>query len=153
MKIYHLYRQQSLNVSKEDAWEFLSSPYHLNEVTPDFFNVKITSKVPKSIYAGLMISYQMQAVFGVPMAWLSEVSQCVELKRFIYQQRVGPFKFLSHEVRLTESESGIVLEDILFYAMPFGKFGEIIHWALIGDKLKQIFDTRHDVLEIKWGHK
>ncbi|MDO9161265.1 MAG: SRPBCC family protein [Methylococcaceae bacterium] len=152
MKIYQLYRQQQLNVTSARAWEFLSSPYHLNAVTPDFFNVEITSPVPESIYAGLMISYRMKAVFGIPMAWLSEVSHCQVPQRFIYQQRVGPFKFLSHEVRLTDTESGVVLEDILFYAMPLGWFGQLTHALLIGDKLKRIFDVRRDYLQAKWGN-
>jgi len=151
MKIYQLYRQQPLNVTPEQAWEFLSSPYHLNEVTPDFFNVEIISQVPNSIYAGLMISYRMRAVFGIPMAWLSEVSHCQIPQRFIYEQRIGPFKFLSHEVRLTETDGGVILEDILFYAMPLGWFGELTHTLLIGSKLQRIFDTRRDYLQDKWG--
>jgi len=151
MKIYQLYRQQALNVTRQEAWEFLSSPYHLNEVTPDFFNVEITSQVPSGIYGGLMISYQMKAVFGIPMAWLSEVSHCQMPQRFIYQQRVGPFKFLSHEVRLTETASGVILEDILFYAMPLGWFGQLTHMLLIGNKMQQIFDVRRDYLQAKWG--
>jgi len=151
MKIYQLYRRQPLKITREEAWEFLSSPYHLNEVTPDFFNVEIISPVPDSIYAGLMISYRMKAVFGIPMAWLSEVSHCDVPQRFIYQQRVGPFKFLSHEVRLTEAEGSVVLEDILFYAMPLSWLGQLTHSLLIGDKLKRIFDVRRDYLHSKWG--
>jgi len=151
MKIYQLYRRQPLKITREEAWEFLSSPYHLNEVTPDFFNVEIISPVPDSIYAGLMISYRMKAVFGIPMAWLSEVSHCDVPQRFIYQQRVGPFKFLSHEVRLTETEGSVVLEDILFYAMPLSWLGQLTHSLLIGDKLKRIFDVRRDYLHSKWG--
>jgi len=100
-----------------------------------------------------MISYQMKAVFGIPMAWLSEISHCQEPKRFVYEQRIGPFKFWSHEVCLTEQANGIVVEDIVFYAMPMGYLGSLLNAVLIGDKLKQIFDTRQDYLESKWGFK
>jgi len=153
MKIHQLYRRQQLNLSNKEAWDFFSSPYHLNDITPDFFNVEIMSKVPANIYAGLMISYQMKAVFGIPMAWLSEISHCQEPKRFVYEQRIGPFKFWSHEVCLTEQANGIVVEDIVFYAMPMGYLGSLLNAVLIGDKLKQIFDTRQDYLESKWGFK
>lgn len=135
------------------AWEFFSSPYNLNDITPDFFQVEITSRVPDTIYAGLMISYRMKAVFDIPMTWLSEVCHCEEPKRFVYQQRVGPFKFWSHEVCLTEIDGGIVLEDIMFYAMPFGWFGELLHQQLILNKLGQIFDTRRDYLQSQWNLK
>jgi ligand-binding SRPBCC domain-containing protein len=151
MKIYQLYRQQTLTMSVQDAWSFFSSPYHLNDITPDFFHVTITSKVPEKIYAGLMISYQMKAVFGIPMNWLSEVSHCDEPKRFVYEQRIGPFKFWSHEVCLTEQQNGILLEDIMFYAMPLGWLGQLVNRVLIADKLERIFDTRHAYLQSKFG--
>ncbi|WP_394752739.1 hypothetical protein [Crenothrix sp.] len=151
MKIYQLYRQQQLSLNIEQAWAFFSSPYYLNQITPDFFNVDITSPVPDDIYAGLMISYRMKAVFGIPMEWLSEVSHCEKPKRFIYQQRVGPFKFWSHEVVLTQNNAGILLEDIVFYTMPFAWLGQLLHAMLIGKKLKLIFDSRHDYLQAKWG--
>jgi ligand-binding SRPBCC domain-containing protein len=151
MKIYQLYRRQILNLSQQEAWDFFSSPYYLNEITPDFFNVEIVSKVPAKIYAGLMISYRMKAVWGLPMGWLSEISQCEEPHRFVYQQGVGPFKFWSHEVCLTQQEQSIIMEDIVFYAMPWGWLGQCLHGLLIGGKLQQIFDTRQEYLQAKWG--
>jgi ligand-binding SRPBCC domain-containing protein len=147
MKIYHLYRRQHLNLTTQEAWNFFSSPYNLNDITPEFFHVTITSKVPEKIYAGLMISYRMKAVFGIPMTWLSEVSQCDEPKRFVYEQRIGPFKFWSHEVCLTEEQNGVVLEDIMFYAMPMGWLGQFINSVLIAGKLERIFDNRRDYLD------
>jgi ligand-binding SRPBCC domain-containing protein len=151
MKIYPLYRRQALALPIKTAWHFFSSPYHLNEITPDFFNVTVTSKVPDRIYSGLMVSYSMKAVFGIPMAWLSEVSHCDEPRRFVYEQRIGPFKFWSHEVCLTEHDDAIVLEDIIFYAMPLGWLGRAINKFIIADKLDQIFAVRHDYLESRWG--
>ena len=150
MKIYRLYRQQILALPINEAWRFFSSPYHLNDITPDFFNIRVLSPVPDNIYAGLMIHYSMKAVFGIPMAWRSEISHCVVPRRFVYEQRIGPFKFWSHEVRLTEQDGGIVLEDIVFYAMPFGWLGQILNWVLIANKLDKIFAVRRDYLAARW---
>ena len=151
MKVYHLHYQQELQLSPEEAWDFFSSPYSLNEITPDFFHVEITSPVPPKIYAGLMIRYRMKAVFGIPMARLSEVSHCDEPKRFVYQQAVGPFNFWSHEVSLTQTERGVIVEDIVFYAMPLGWLGPLFNAWLIGNKLRQIFETRRRRLDERWG--
>jgi ligand-binding SRPBCC domain-containing protein len=151
MKIYPLYRRQALALTVQEAWDFFSSPYNLNEITPDFFNVTVTSKVPERIYGGLMISYDMKAVFGISMAWLSEISHCDEPKRFVYEQRIGPFKFWSHEVCLTEQDGGIVMEDIVFYAMPLGFIGQFINKILIAGKLEQIFTVRQHYLAARWG--
>jgi hypothetical protein len=56
-------------------------------------------------------------------------------------------------VCLTETQNGIVLEDIMFYAMPIGWLGQLINTILITNKLERIFDTRGDYLESKWGLK
>lgn len=151
MNIYQLYRRQTLAISVREAWTFFSSPYNLNDITPDFFNVTVTSKVPEHIYSGLMISYEMKAIYGISMAWLSEISHCDEPKRFVYEQRIGPFKFWSHEVCLTEQDGGIVMEDIVFYAMPLGFIGQLFNKFLIAGKLEQIFSVRRDCLAARWG--
>jgi ligand-binding SRPBCC domain-containing protein len=151
MKIYQFYRSQLLNMKLDEAWDFFSSPFNLNEITPDFFHVTITSKVPARIYSGLMIRYKLVAVFGIPMDWLSEVSHCDEPRRFVYEQRIGPFKFLSHEIALTSSEQGILMEDIIFYVMPLGWFGRLVNHLLIARRLDRIFDARQAYLHKRWG--
>ncbi len=150
MKIYRIHRRQKLALPIQQAWTFFSSPHNLNAITPDFFHVTVTSKVPERIYSGLMISYVMTAVAGIPMAWLSEISHCDEPKRFVYEQRIGPFKFWSHEVCLTSLDNGVVLEDIVFYVMPFGWFGRLLNKFLIANKLDRIFKVRHDYLKARW---
>jgi len=151
MKIHQLYYKQSLSLSQTEAWSFFTSPHHLNTITPDFFSITPTSNVPDKIYSGLLISYRMKAVFAIPMSWLSEISHCDAPHYFVYQQQVGPFKFWSHEVRLTETKNGTLVEDIVFYTMPFGWLGEIFHHYLIADKLKNIFEKRSDYLKKRWG--
>lgn len=151
MKIYRLNYKQSLKLSKDEAWQFFTSPFHLNTITPDFFTITPTSDVPEQIYSGLLISYDMKAVFGFPMSWLSEISHCDDSNYFVYEQRVGPFKFWSHEVRLTEIDRAVVVEDIVFYCMPFGVMGRFFHKFLIADKLAAIFATRKDYLDKRWG--
>ncbi len=151
MSIYRLYKRQTLDLSLDEAWRFFSSPYHLNDITPKFFNVNITSPVCEDIYGGLLISYSMKAVFGIPMTWVSEISQCDKPRRFVYQQAVGPFKFWSHEVALSQENNLVILEDIVFYAMPLGWLGQLINKFLIAKKLEQIFSTRYDYLEARWG--
>jgi ligand-binding SRPBCC domain-containing protein len=151
MIINQLYRRQKLSISIDEAWSFFSSPFYLNQITPEFFQVKVTSKVPEQIYGGLLISYRMTAVFGIPMAWLSEISHCDQPKRFVYQQRIGPFRFWSHEVCFTEFDGGVTVEDIVFYVMPLRWLGNLLNRLLIRSRLEKIFNTRRDWLQNRWG--
>ncbi len=150
MKVHHIYRQQLLSMDLKQAWDFFSSPYYLNRITPEFFHVRIDSPVPDKIYGGLLICYRMKAVFGIPMTWVSEISHCEEPHRFVYRQMAGPFKFWSHEVCLKEHTDGITVDDIVYYAIPFGWLGNLVKKYFIGPRLDEIFDYRAEYLENQW---
>jgi ligand-binding SRPBCC domain-containing protein len=151
MKIYRLHFSQHLALDSQQAWDFFSSANYLNAITPDFFNVQITSPVPEKIYGGLLICYQMKVLYGFPMTWVSEVTQCDEPQRFVYQQLEGPFRFFSHEVCITQLEDGVMIEDIVYYAMPLCFLGNLFHRLLIGKRLQHIFTHRAEILRQKWG--
>lgn len=151
MRVHRIYRRQHLQIDLQQAWDFFTSPHFLNSITPNFFRIDIRSPVPDKIYGGLLICYRLKAVFGFPMTWISEISHCDEPHRFVYRQLHGPFKFWSHEVCLIADESGIVVEDIVFYGMPFGLLGELFHSLFIGARLQRIFSYRAQYLQAKWG--
>lgn len=151
MTVHHIYRRQQLAMTRQQAWDFFSSPTFLNDITPDFFYLRIESEVPEKIYPGLLICYRMRAVFALPMTWVSDISHCDEPNRFVYRQLLGPFKFWSHEVCISDCKNGILLEDIVYYAMPFGLLGELFHKLLISSRLQQIFTHRARCLQKKWG--
>jgi len=43
LKIYQINTKQNLPISVKEAWEFLSSPNNLAEITPKYMNFKILS--------------------------------------------------------------------------------------------------------------
>jgi ligand-binding SRPBCC domain-containing protein len=48
MAFYQLYREQKINASLEEMWDFISSPGRLKEITTDYMRFDITSKhIPK----------------------------------------------------------------------------------------------------------
>lgn len=153
MRVGHLHYKTMLCGDVRQAWEFFSSPGYLNAITPDFFHVTITSRLPEKIYAGLLICYRMKVVFGIPMLWVSEITQCDAPHRFVYQQRIGPFRFFSHEVCLTEKGDMFEIQDIVYYIMPFWFIGRLADRFFIGKRLQHIFEYRADKLEQIWGKK
>lgn len=150
MKIHRLYRRQFLPISLEEAWPFFSTPHNLERITPPFLNFKITSAVPDEIYSGLIITYRIAAVAGIPMTWVTEIKHVEPLRRFVDEQRIGPFRFWHHEHSFRAVENGIEMEDTVHYAMPWGWFGELVHAAFIRARLKAIFDFRREYLEKLW---
>ncbi len=150
MSIHLLTRKQFIPISLEQAWPFFSTPRNLEAITPGFLNFRITSAVAEEIYSGLIITYQISAVAGVPMTWVTEIKHVVPLHRFVDEQRIGPFRFWFHEHRFEAVPGGIEMTDIVHYVMPWSWLGELVHAVFIRRRLNAIFDFRHDYIANLW---
>lgn len=84
------------------------------------------------------------------MTWVTEIKHVVPLRQFVDEQRLGPFRFWFHEHRFTPVEGGIVMDDLVTYAMPMGVLGEIAHRLLIKRRLETIFDFRRTTITGLW---
>lgn len=146
MKIYSLRHKQTLPITLEEAWPFFSTPRNLEQITPAFLNFHITSPVPDEIYSGLIVSYRIAAVAGIPMTWVTEIKHVERLRQFVDEQRIGPFRFWHHLHRFRAVEGGIEMEDIVHYVMPWGWLGQIVHAVFIRARLRAIFDFRREYL-------
>ena len=147
MKIYTLTRKQVLPITLEQAWPFFSTPKNLEQITPAFLNFHITSAVPEEIYPGLIITYRIAAVAGIPMTWVTEIKHVVRLRQFVDEQRLGPYRFWHHLHRFREVEGGVEMEDIVHYVMPWGFLGRLVHAGFIQSRLNRICDFRREYLQ------
>ncbi|BBA32487.1 uncharacterized protein sS8_0522 [Methylocaldum marinum] len=150
MKVYRLNRRQQLPIGLREAWPFFSTPNNLQSITPHFLKFRITSNVPDEIHSGLIITYRIAAVAGIPMTWVTEIKHVEPPFRFVDEQRIGPFRFWYHEHRFRETEGGIEMEDTVHYVMPLGWVGRFVHAVFIRARLEAIFDFRRDYLDRLW---
>ena len=148
MGIYKFEREQMINASLDDVWEFISSPANLAKITPPGMGFEITSgDLPKTMYEGMMVSYKVRPIAGIAMNWLTEITKVKEKEFFIDEQRKGPYRLWHHEHHLIQKEDGILMKDIITYIPPFGIVGDLSNSLFIRNKLKSIFDFRREVLE------
>lgn len=154
MKIHQLEVNQKLPISLEEAWAFFSTPKNLDLLTPDDMSFKIISGAEQKAYAGQIITYKIKPMLNIAMNWVTEITQCVEGKYFIDEQRFGPYRFWHHQHHFHETKDGVKMKDILHYALPFGILGELmgnmfIHQKVLGifsyreKKLQELFKTRY----------
>ena len=154
MNIHRLSRAQQLPIDPETAWRYFWTPSNLQQMTPEFLHFHITSEVPPTIYPGLIISYRIAAVAGIPMTWVTEIKHVVGpadtadgVSQFVDEQRLGPFRLWHHLHRFTPTAEGVQMEDIVHYVMPWGWLGELIHRLFIERRLRRIFEFRGDYLD------
>jgi ligand-binding SRPBCC domain-containing protein len=152
MGFYQFSKKQKVNASLEEVWDFISSPGNLKEITPDYMGFEITSEdLPKKMYPGMIISYEVKPLLGISTQWVTEITQVEELKFFVDEQRVGPYKIWHHQHHLEPIENGVLMHDIVSYQPPLGILGNLANKLVINSKLEEIFDYRTIAIEKRFG--
>lgn len=147
----YLKYSQKIPLSLEESWDFFSSPSNLKTLTPDYLNFKIKSTEEKKMYAGQIIVYDIHPILNLPIEWVTEITHVEKPYYFIDEQRFGPYKFWHHQHHFRSISNGVEMVDILYYQMPFGFFGKLLHTFKIKQDLEKIFTYRRKKLENLFG--
>jgi ligand-binding SRPBCC domain-containing protein len=140
--------QQWIPTDIATAWDFFSSPYNLNRITPPDMSFEILSDVKdKKMYAGMLIAYRVRPLLNIPMSWLTEITQVSDRKYFVDEQRVGPYAMWHHEHHFEEKDGGVLMTDILHYRVPFGFLGVLADRLLVHRRVQAIFNFRKHILQ------
>ena len=141
-RLYQLKSVQKLPAPLEPVWKFFSSPANLLRITPPFLNLKTTSPVEEDIRAGQIITYRVKPLLGIPLSWTTEITEVKPLKRFVDEQKKGPYKLWRHQHFFREIEGGVEMTDVVQYELPFGILGTLAHPVAVKPQLKKIFQYR-----------
>ncbi|KAA3625806.1 MAG: cell division inhibitor [Flavobacterium sp.] len=151
MKIYTLRAKQSLPISREQAWEFLSEPRNLKVITPDYMGFNIQSGADRPMFAGQIIQYIVTPILGIKTKWVTEITHVDEGSYFVDEQRFGPYALWHHKHFIRKIEGGVEMEDVVDYKLPFGIIGRLAHPFLVKPKLTEIFEYRKAKLKGLFG--
>ncbi len=149
--VYQIQFKQTLPIPLGKAWEFLSSPENLKTITPPHMGFNITSRPEGKMYPGMIISYMVSPIPGVPMTWVSEITHVREPYFFVDEQREGPYEIWHHQHLLEEIPGGVEMTDIIHYKVPGWFLGRILNALFIRRQLQGIFDFRKKKLEELFG--
>jgi ligand-binding SRPBCC domain-containing protein len=62
----------TVNCPIDEVWKFLSSPGHLNNITPSNLQFEIQSDLPDKMYNGLLINWTFDKIRGTASKWEHE---------------------------------------------------------------------------------
>jgi len=71
------------------------------------------------MYAGQVIEYIVKPVLGIPLYWMTEITQVANQEYFIDEQRFGPYTMWHHQHHFKVIEGGVEMTDIVHYKIPF----------------------------------
>jgi ligand-binding SRPBCC domain-containing protein len=148
VKTYLLRTEQAIPISLEQAWDFFSSPLNLAKITPKEMNFVVTSDYNKDtkMYPGMIITYKVSPIFGIKMNWMTEITHVKEGEYFVDEQRFGPYALWHHQHHFKAIKGGVLMNDILNYAIPYGIIGRLSNAILVDKQIKKIFDYREKAI-------
>lgn len=146
MKLYQLHAIQSIPVSQQVAWDFLSNPANLANITPDDMGFTILSGADRPMFAGQIIQYKVKPFPFYSTKWVTEITHVQEGEYFVDEQRYGPYALWHHKHFIKAIDGGVEMEDIIDYKLPLGILGQLAHPLLVKKQLEQIFAFREQKL-------
>ena len=148
MGFYQFQREQIINATIDEVWDFISSPKNLKKITPEHMGFDIrTPNLPDKRYEGMIISYTVKPMLGISTNWVTEITHVKDKHYFVDEQRVGPYTLWHHQHIITPLENGVLMKDIVSYKPPMGLLGNMANALFIRKMLNQIFAHRTKVLE------
>lgn len=149
---YQFKREQQINATLDEVWDFISSPKNLKEITPDHMGFEVTSgDLPEKMYPGMIVSYKVSPLLGIKLTWVTEITQVKDKEFFVDEQRMGPYTMWHHQHILEPNDDGILMKDIVSYIPPFGFLGSIANTIMIRKKLNEIFEYRFEAVERRFN--
>lgn len=149
MKLHVLEREQRLAIPLPRAWEFFSDARNLARITPPSMGFEVVSRLPERMYAGMIITYRVRPLLGLPVTWVTEITHVDEGRLFVDEQRFGPYRFWHHQHLFREIDGGVEVADIIHYALPPG--AGPVRPLLVAPRLDAIFGHRRRVLTEMFG--
>ena len=128
---------------RAEVFAFFSDAANLERITPPWLRFEILTPRPLAMRPGATIDYRLR-LRGVPVRWQSEITIWDPPRRFVDEQRRGPYRVWIHEHELTERDGGTEVRDFVRYAVPGGRW---IDRLLVRPDVARIFDYRRRVLQ------
>jgi ligand-binding SRPBCC domain-containing protein len=146
MPLEQLERLQVIPSTLQEAWSFFSRPDNLSAITPPWLNFEVTSSLPAQMYPGMILTYTVSPVAGLPLEWVTEITHCSQPRLFIDEQRIGPYRFWHHQHHFREVPAGVEVRDLVHYKLPLGPLGRIAS-RYVRKRLEAIFDFRREAVQ------
>jgi ligand-binding SRPBCC domain-containing protein len=137
-----LRREQRLPSPPAAVFEFFGDPSNLEAITPPLLRFRMLTPDPIVMAAGTLLRYRLR-VHGVPVSWLTMITDWEPPHRFVDVQLEGPYALWHHTHTFQDDGSGgTLMRDEVRYALPLGGLGEIANRLLVRRDIEQIFDYR-----------
>ena len=140
-----LNRSLTLELPREQVFEFFSDAGNLERITPRELRFHIVTPQPLELQKGALIDYKLR-LRGLPLTWRTEISVWDPPNEFVDRQLSGPYSQWIHRHTFTEIGPGkTLIEDEVRYRLPLEPLGDLAHFV-VRRELEYIFDFRQKMV-------
>jgi ligand-binding SRPBCC domain-containing protein len=139
--VHELQREQWIPASLERVVAFFSDAGKLDLLTPPWVGFQVLTPLPIAMRADVRIEYRIRLA-GVPVRWRTRITEWDPPRGFVDVQERGPYALWEHTHRFRPCGNGVLMEDRVRYALPFGLLGAAVHRLAVQAALASIFDFR-----------
>ena len=134
----------------EEVFDFFSDARNLERITPDWLRFRVLTKDPIEMKVGTPIRYRLR-IAGFPVRWDTCITRWEPGKSFVDRQERGPYRLWVHTHTFEPIGDGVLMGDLVRYALPFGPLGRLAHALWVRGALAQIFDYRFERIGLIFG--
>jgi ligand-binding SRPBCC domain-containing protein len=125
------------------VFPFFADARNLEKITPPWLHFEIISPLPATMRAGARIDYRLR-LHGLSLHWQSEITVWDPPRRFVDEQRRGPYRTWIHEHTFRECNGGCEMEDYVKYAVLGGR---LVNALFVKNDVMRIFQFRARTLK------
>ncbi len=141
-----LEREQVLPGSPGEVFPFFADAHNLEAITPPLLGFRVITPDPIEMQVGTTIQYRLR-LRGAGVSWLTSIQAWDPPHRFVDVQLRGPYALWHHTHTFEEmAAGGTRMRDVVRYALPLGRLGELAHRLFVRRDVEGIFSFRHDEL-------
>lgn len=141
MKLHRLEREQLVKRPRKDVFDFFARAENLERITPPWLSFRLLTPGPIDMSPGTLIDYRLR-LHGLPLRWTSRIEDWEEEHRFVDAQLHGPYRSWRHLHEFEPVGAGTRVRDRVEYALPLGRWGDVLGMPLVRRDLGLIFDYR-----------
>lgn len=123
---------------REQIFRFFSDARNLGRLTPPWLRFSIRNDLPIEMGEGTVIRYSIR-IRGVPVGWVSEITEWRPPVEFCDVQRRGPYRFWIHRHIFESVPDGTRVIDRVDYDVPGGA---VVNRLFVAGELRRIFAYR-----------
>ena len=145
----YLVSQTVVDAPLAEVFPFFSQPTNLGLLTPPKLDFQIRRADP-TMCAGAAIQYRLR-VFGLRIGWHTRIERWEAGRHFVDSQIHGPYRSWWHEHHFSQEGGRTVMEDRVYYSVPGGIVGRLVHRILIAAQLRASFNYRAAAIRFRFG--